>query len=97
MIKITSTANKTITVSNSTTSGTSGFICLGVDCQVKVFDGIWNEYEPNYEILRTVNITNKYTGVMIASVNIYTLDATSTSYSSDMDTYASNLISVLYA
>ncbi|SRR6266403_604943 len=102
MIKITSTANKTITVSDNGTNGTSGtpissFICLGIDCEVKVFDDNVDQFNYKYRVLRTVNITNKFTKLLIATVNVETLDTSSSSYSSNMDTYANNLISILYA
>lgn len=102
MIKITSSGSKTITVKDNGTNGTVGlslysFVCLGTDCEVKVFNGNVNQYDYNYKVVRTINITNKFTGALIATVNPDTLDPSSTSYSSDMDTYANNLITILYA
>ena len=96
MIKVVTSANSTITVTDNGTNGVGlVIITLGANCEVKVFD----EINPNNSSLRqrTCIISNKFNGKPIASVSSTTLDPSSTSYSSNMDTYATNLIAILYA
>ena len=88
MIKITKTANKTITVLDTENLGVC--IILGADCEVLIFDDV-NIYMPAHIKKRTVGIYNKYNQKIIAIVNAETLDPASTNYSSNMDTYGANL------
>ena len=95
MIKIAKTANSTITVTNETDNIT--FIILGKDCEVRVIS-LKNIYDASIDSgIRTLMIYNKYNSMIIATVDTTTLDPASDNYSSNMDTYASNLTtSVLY-
>lgn len=94
MIKIAKTTNSTITVTDTENSGV--IIILGADCEVSVFDAV-NIYMPEQIKKRSVKIYNKYNKEIIAIVNSDTLDPTSSNYSVNMDTYATNLRdSVLY-
>ncbi len=93
MIKIAKTVNSTITITDSDEKVT--FIILGKDCEVRVIDEK-NMYDPTVK-KRKLFINNKYNAKIVAAVTVETLDPASDNYSSDMDTYASNLrASVLY-
>ncbi len=94
MIKIESTANNTITVTDSESHTTT--VTLGTDCSLRVYDEV-HMYAANIK-KRTLIIFNKYNMHMIASVNGDTLDSNSSSYNANMDTYAAALRdSVLYS
>lgn len=88
MIKIEKTTNDTITVTDTETNGVA--IILGADCMVIVFDTV-NIYAAEQIKERTVGIYNKYNQHIIAIVSAKTLDTSSSNYSADMDTYATNL------
>ncbi len=88
MIKIMKTTNSTITITDTDNSGV--VMILGKDCEVLVFDES-NMYMPQHMKTRTVGIYNKYNQKILTIVNAKTLDSSSSNYSSDMDTYATNL------
>ncbi len=91
MIKITTSANNTITISD--TDLLTSFILLYSDCDVKVF----NDIDSNDTSLSTryLIISNKFTGKIITKVSKYNLDPTSSNYSSNMDTYATSINSII--
>ena len=89
MIKITKTANNTITVHDSDYNNSISI--LGSDCFVCLFD-IVNTIDINIKT-RTIIIYNKYMKTIVAQVDGQTLDSSSDSYSPNMDTYAGNLVS----
>ncbi len=88
MIRIETSNNKTITVTDIETNGV--LITEGSDCEIVVFNTV-NIYMAEHLKIRTVGIYNKYSKKIIAIVDVNTLDLSSSYYDSDMDTYATNL------
>lgn len=91
MITITSTSNKSITVVDDVVNTTH--ILQGVSCAVITQNQQYDHFTP----IRILKVYNVYNGGLISVVNTNTLGTGSTSYDSNMDTYAANLIAILYA
>ena len=91
MIKITKSANSTITVYNEDYN--NYIMILGSDCFVCLYDSV-DKIDINIKT-RTVTIFNKYLKTIVAEITGATLDPSSDDYSSNMDTYAASLISTI--
>lgn len=64
----------------------------GEECGIIVY----NIQNDNFNPIRTLKLYHIRTGNPVIFINSNTLNSGSTSYSSDMDIYANNLINILY-
>lgn len=94
MIKITKdNTTKTISILDETYKITHTI--LGSDISYSIFDEKDVMFPTN--TIRTITIFNKYTFRPLATFDTNSLDPTSVSYSSNMDTYYTSLRTVFYS